>query len=115
MKKNDPTQAEPKNMRTTKFFIPAESFQLPNRTREQGRCAGWQRLTAKLPSRIEPEHRLWKLSTEAASPKFGRLELIAFLFLVVLVSAATIFSFDELLHVVKRGALEQTVQALMTR
>ncbi len=55
------------------------------------------------------------LPREAASPKFGRLELIAFLFFGVLVSAATVYCGIELFHMVNSGALEQTVQTLLTR
>jgi hypothetical protein len=52
---------------------------------------------------------------EAASSKFGRLELIAFLFFGVLVNAATVYCGIELFHMVNSGALEQTVQTLLTR
>jgi hypothetical protein len=95
--------------------MPAKPLQFPKGNTEQGRCAGRQRLTAQLRSEFEPEHRLWKLSVEAASTKFGKVELIAFLFFGVLVSAATVYSFSELFHLLNSGALEQTVQALLIR
>jgi hypothetical protein len=102
-------------MRTSGYLIPADSLQLGTRIREPGRCGGRQRLMAPLRSEIEPEHRLYKLSMEAASSKFGRLELIAFLFFGVLVNAATVYCGIELFHMVNSGALEQTVQTLLTR
>lgn len=102
-------------MRTISFLIPADSLQLGTRIREPGRCGGRQRIMAQLRREIAPEHRLYKLSSEAASPKFGRLELIAFLFFAILVSAATVYSGTELIQVVNDGAFEQTVRTLLSR
>jgi len=102
-------------MPTTTFFTPDVRFQFHQGTKEQCSCAERRRITANLRSRIEPEQRLWKLSMEAASPKFAKVGLIVFLFLAVLVSAATVCSFSELVHLVNSGALEQTVQTLLSR
>ena len=102
-------------MPTTNTFIHAQSFQFRKGTREQGRCAGRQRLMAPLRSEIEPEHRLYKLSREAASHRFGRFELIAFLFFGVLVSAATVYCGTELFHLVNSCAFDQSVQTLLSR
>jgi len=101
-------------MRTTSFLLPGH-LQFDTRIREQGYCAGRKRPTAQLRSEIEPERRLYKLSGEAVSPKVGRLDLIAYLFFGVLVSAATVYCGTELFHVVNSGGLEQTVQALLSR
>jgi len=102
-------------MTTTASLIHTESFQFRKGTREQGRCAGRQRLIAQPRSDIEPEHHLYKLSRESASHRFGRLELITFLFFGILVSAATVYCGTELFHVVNSGALEQTVQTLLSK
>jgi hypothetical protein len=102
-------------MRTTSLLIPADSLQLGTRIRKPGRCGGRQRLMAPLRREIEPDHRLYKLSSEAASPKFSRFELIAFLFFGVLASAATVYCVIELFHMVNTVALEQTVQTLLSR
>jgi hypothetical protein len=102
-------------MPTTSTFVHAESFQFRKGTRKRGRRAWRQRLTAQLRSEIKPEDRLYKLSREAASHRFDRLELIAFLFFGVLVSAATVYCGTELFHLVNSSSLEQTVQMLLTR
>jgi hypothetical protein len=105
-------------MPTTTFFTPDVRFQSHQGTKEQCSCAERRRITANLRSRIEPEQRLWKLSMEAACLTFGKVELIAFLFLGflgVLVSTATVYCGTELFHGVNSGALEQTVQTLLSR
>src|SRR5271166_1961184 len=102
-------------MPNTNSFIHAESFQFRKGTREQGRRAGRQRLMAPLRSEIEPEHRLYKLSREAASHRFGRFELIAFLFFGVLAGAVTVYCGIELFHLVNSCAFDQSVQTLLSR
>jgi hypothetical protein len=102
-------------MRTTSFLIPADSLQLGTIFTEPGRCAGRQRLMAQFRSEIEPEYRLYKLCREAATPKRHRLELISFLFFGALVSASAVYCGTELFHMVKSGALEQTVQTLLLK
>ena len=101
-------------MRTTSFLLPGH-LPLDTGIRKQGYCGGRRRPTAQLRSEIESEHSFYGLSREAASPKFSRLELIAFLFFGVLVSGATVYSGTELIHVVNSGALEQTVRTLLSR
>jgi hypothetical protein len=96
------------------FFTATESFPSGQGTIEQDRCVWRAWVTAQRQRKIEPEHRPYKLSIDAASAKGGRLELIAFLFFGVLVSAATLYCGTEL-RVVNSGALEQTVQALLMR
>jgi hypothetical protein len=102
-------------MRTTSFLIPADSLQLGTIFTEPVRCAGRQRQMAQFRSEIEPEHCLYKLCREAATPKRHRLELISFLFFGALVSAATVYYVTELFYVVNSGALEQTVQTLLPK
>ena|SRR5271167_929 len=115
VKKAQLNSEEPKAMPTTTFFTPDVRVQFHQGTKEQCSCAERRRITANLRSRIEPEQRLWKLSMEAACLTFGKVELIAFLFLGVLVSTATVYCGTELFHVVNSGALEQTVQTLLSR
>ena|SRR5208282_1105188 len=114
LKNNDPTQEKTKIMRTTSFLLPGH-LPFDAGFTEQGYCAGKKPLTAPLRTEIEPEHRLYKLSREAASPKFGRLEMIAFLFFAILVRAATVYSGAELIQVVNDDAFEQTVRTLLSR
>jgi hypothetical protein len=91
------------------------SFQFRKRTTVKGRCARRPRLIAQHRSEIEPQQRLHKLSREAASPKLVRLELLAFLFLGVLVGAAAAYCSTELFDVINSGALDQTVQTLLSK
>ena len=102
-------------MTSTNSFLHSESFSFRKGTMEKSRCVGRQRLMAPLRSEIEPEHRLYKLSREAASPKFGTLELIAFLFFGALAIAATVSSFSELFHLLVSGSVDHVVQALLPR
>jgi len=101
-------------MQTTNFFIPRGSFHFSKGSVEYDRHNRRQRRTVQLRSKTEPESRLWKRSMEAASLKDGQLELIAFLFFGSLVSAAAAYCGAELFQVVNSGALEQTVQALLS-
>jgi hypothetical protein len=102
-------------MQIVNFFIPTKSFYFRKENTEQERCDAGRWLIVQIRSKTEPENRLWKLSMGADSRKGRRLELIAFLFFGVLVSAAAVYCCTELLHVINSGALEQTVQALLTR
>jgi hypothetical protein len=101
-------------MQTTNLFIPRESFPFIKGKVELDRRNGRQRPTVRIRSKTEPENRLWKLSTRTASRNGGRFELIAFLFLGSLVSAAAAYCGTELFQVVNSGALEQTVQMLLS-
>jgi hypothetical protein len=102
-------------MRTTNFFISIKSPHLSQGNVKQERCHGRQRLTGRIRSKTQPENRLWKLSMEAASFKSRKLEMIACLFFGILASAAAVYCGTELFPVVSRDALEQTVQAILTR
>ena len=101
-------------MRTTSFLLPGH---LPFDTgiRKHVYCAGRKRPTAQLRSQIEPERRLYKLSSEAVSPKVGRLDLTAYLLFGVLVSATTLYCGTELIQMLNNGTLEQTVRTLLSR
>jgi hypothetical protein len=101
-------------MQTTNFFIPRESFHFRKGSVEEDRRNRRQRLTVQGRSKTEPESRLWKRSMEAASLKDCKLELIALLFFGSLVSAAALYCGTELFQVVNSGALEHTVQALLS-
>jgi hypothetical protein len=102
-------------MRTTSFFVVADSSQPRTRSREPRSCAGRLVLLAQPRSEIEPEHRLYKTFREASSPKSGGLELIAFLFFGILGSGATLYCGAELFHLVDSGALQHTVQTLLSK
>ena len=102
-------------MQIVNFFIPTKSFYFRKENTEQERCNGGRRLIVQIRSKTGSENPLWKLSLGADSRKGRRLELIAFLFFGVLVSAAAVYCGTELLYVINSGALQQTVQALLTR
>jgi hypothetical protein len=101
-------------MQTTNFFIPRESFHFSKGSVEEDRRNRRRRLTALIRSKTEPDNRLWKLSMEAASLKACKLELIAFLFFGALASVAAMSCGAELFHMANSGALEQTVQTLLS-
>jgi hypothetical protein len=100
-------------MQTANFFVPTKSFHFPKGNVEQKRCDG--RPIFQTRCKTEPENRLWKLSMVAGSGEGRRLELIAFLFFGVLASAAAVYCGAEVFNVINNGALEQTVQVLLTR
>jgi hypothetical protein len=102
-------------MLTTNFFIPTEPFHFSKGKVEQKRRPGRQGLIVQIRSKTQPENRLWKLSLEASSLKSRNLELTVFLFFGLVATAAAVYCGTELFQVVKSGALEQTVQALLAR
>jgi hypothetical protein len=102
-------------MRTTSFFIVTDSLQPRTRIREPGRCGDRQVLLAQPESGLEPEYRLYKVFRQASSPKFGGLELVAFLFFGVLGSGSTLYCGRELFHLVYSDALQHTVQTLLSK
>jgi hypothetical protein len=101
-------------MQTTNPFISRESFRFIKGKVELDRRNGRRRPTVRIRNKTEPENRLWKLSTGTASHKGCKLEFIVFLFFGSLVSAAAVFCGTELFQVVNGGALEQTVQVLLS-
>jgi hypothetical protein len=102
-------------MSNANLFIPAKPFQLPQATSEQSHCPASRRPTAEPRCELEPEHRLWKVCTEADSSNFGTIEGIVFLFFGALAIAATASSFSELFHLLVSASVEHVVQALLTR
>ncbi|SRR5260370_5239823 len=102
-------------MTSANSFLHSESFPFRKGTMEKSRCAGPQRLMTQLRSEIDAEHRLYKLSREVASHRFGRFELIAFLFFGVFAGAATVYCGTELFHGVNSCVFDHTVQMLLSR
>jgi hypothetical protein len=100
-------------MQITDFFIPRDLFHFSRSNADQDRRKR-RRLTVQIRSKTEPDNRLWKLSMEVASLKSHKLELIAFLFFGALASAAAVPCGAELFHLANSGALEQTVQTLLS-
>jgi hypothetical protein len=99
-------------MQTTNLFIPREFFHLTKRNVDRHNRR--QRPVVRIQSETTPEHRLWKLSMQSAFLRGFIGESIAFLFFGLLVGAAAVYCGTELFYVVNSGALEQTVQALLS-
>jgi hypothetical protein len=100
-------------MQTTNFFIPRELLHFSKGNADKDRRKR-RRLTARIRSKTELDNRLWKLSMGAASLTSCKLELIAFLFFGALASVAAVYCGAELFHLANSGALEQTVQTLLS-
>lgn len=99
-------------MRNPNLFMPAELFRSRQATSEQSHCPARRRPTVEPTRELEPDQRLWKVCMETASPNFGVIEWIAFLFFGALAIAATVSAFSELFHLLVSGSVEQVVHSL---
>jgi hypothetical protein len=102
-------------MRTKTLIIYREPFQLQKKKMEPAPAAGWQQRLALRRSKGKREYNLYELSRKAAAHSFGRFEMVVFLFVGVLASAATFASCMEFFQAVHDGALERTVELLLSR
>jgi len=55
----------------------------------------------------EPEHQLWKLSTQAVSTKFATIELFVLVLFLAVALVTTISCFAELSHLLESDAVGQ--------
>jgi hypothetical protein len=115
------TSIEQSNNLEPKTMPIANPYPLPERVPfrqgtpdEHGRPTG-QGGKIAFHSESEAEHRLWKLCTQAASPRSEKSELVVFVALGLLAAAALTSCFSELLHLLDADAIGKTVQALLTR
>src|ERR1700732_2550732 len=104
-----------KPMPNANLFMPAKLFRLRPGTSEQSDCPARRRPTVEPRCELEPEQRLWKVCMQTASPNFGVIEWIAFLFFGALAIAATFSAFSELFHLLVSGSVEHVVQSLLPR
>jgi hypothetical protein len=54
----------------------------------------------------EPEHRLWRLTAQATQPRLAKIEILVFLFFLVLGFATVIVGFNELSRLIQKDAIE---------
>ena len=59
----------------------------------------------KLKPTCEPEERLWKLSAQAVSPRFARIELIALILFLTIAIVGVVSCFAELFHLLDNDAI----------
>jgi hypothetical protein len=102
-------------MATANFYIPEKPLQPDQGLKEQNRITTGQPSLARSKAETEPEARLWKVCAEAASPRLNGLEWLALLVFGVLALGAVALCFSELFQLLKSGALDETVRALLTR
>ena len=53
----------------------------------------------------EPEERLWKLSAQAVSPRFARIELFALILFLTIAIVGVVSCFAELFHLLDNDAI----------
>jgi hypothetical protein len=106
---------EPNNMSTANLYILAKPLLSDKRKKQQSRVATRKLSVVRSKAETEPEARLWKVCAEAASPRLGAIEWIAFPFIGALALGALACSFSESFRLLNSGALDQTVRALLTR
>ena len=53
----------------------------------------------------EPEERLWKLSTQAVSPRFARIELFALILFLAIAVVGVVSCFAELFQLLDNDAI----------
>jgi hypothetical protein len=102
-------------MSTVNFYILAKPLLSDQGLKVQNCVATRQLPATRAEAETEPEERLWKVCTEAASPRLSGFEFIAFLFFGALVLGALAYCFSELFQLLNSGALDETVRALLTR
>jgi hypothetical protein len=93
---------------TTHHFMPAHLLLRPKPeerplTEQNGR----------IDRTVQPETRLWKLTTETVQPKLVRSEVLVLLVFLAVVVSATAVSFQELSRLMRSDAIEHvTARAL---
>ncbi|MBV8214967.1 MAG: hypothetical protein JOZ08_17305 [Verrucomicrobia bacterium] len=57
-----------------------------------------------------PEHRLWKLTAQATQPRLAKIEVLVFVFFLVLGSATAFVGFNELSRLIKNNSVEHVAE-----
>jgi hypothetical protein len=96
-------------------YVLAKPLHSDQGLKEENRAATRRPVVTRSKAEAEPEARLWKVCAEAASPRLGGFEWVAFLVFGALALGALAYCFSELFQFLTSGALDQTVHALLTR
>jgi hypothetical protein len=99
-------------MATVDFYVLAEPQQSDQKLREPRR-AGRRQLCITV-AKAEAEASLWKICTEAASPRFNIFEWIAFLLVAALSLGALAYCLAESFYLLSSGALDEVVRVFLT-
>ena len=54
----------------------------------------------------EPERRLWKLTAQATQPRLAKIEMLVFVFFLILGSASAVVGFNELSRLIRKDSIE---------
>jgi hypothetical protein len=100
---------------TTNFRILPEPLKSHQGLKGERQVASGQPSLSRSKAETEPETRLWKICAKAASPGLSGVEWIALLLLATAAFGALACCFWESFRLFNGGALDQTVQALLTR
>jgi hypothetical protein len=61
----------------------------------------------------EPEHRLWKITSEIVSPKHGYLEGVIFVIFGVIAAVGTVLCLSQLFRLLNNDSISQAVRILL--
>lgn len=86
---------------TTRHFAPAHLLLRP-KPEEKALTEPEERIDRT----VQPEMRLWKLTTEVVQPKMAGGELLVLLIFLVVVIFATVVSVQELSRLIRSNAIE---------
>jgi hypothetical protein len=100
-------------MDMTNFYILAKPLQSDQVAKEEHRVAAGHSSFSRSKAEREPETRLWKVCSEASSPRLSGFEWVAFLVFGSLVLGALVYCFSELCRLLSNDTLEQTVRLLL--
>ena len=101
------TMGAPKAMMTANLHVFPTPLESKTETEAYGRVATRQRPVTQPEAKNESQKHLWKISTEASSPRPSRLEWIGLLFLAILAIlaiAALACCLSELFYFLDSGA-----------
>ena len=102
-------------MTTANFYILANTLRPDQGLQEQNRFGTGQPALTGTKTKTEPETRLWKVCAAAVSQRFSIFEWGAFLLFGAVSLGALACCFSELVQLLGSGALDRTVDALLTR
>ena len=86
---------------TTRHFVPAHLLLRPE-PEEKPLAEQKERIDRT----VQPETRLWKLTSEAVRPKLFRSELVVLLIFLAVIVSATVVSVQELSRLMRSNAIE---------
>ena len=87
-----------------KQFVPAQLLYQPDKKRKTASAIPEARAINRT-SPAEPEVRLWKVCTRAASEEHGIVGLVVLVLLLAIATAGVIYGFGELTHLLQTDAV----------